>query len=105
VLLAHALKKVLLPEQLITLKPGTLSNVPCFVLILIALLNDLKNKESYLLFSRFCVILFLSIYLLATNNLTSFDFKVIGFVTPIGGLLLIVVGAYYFSTFEEKTTK
>jgi uncharacterized membrane protein YgdD (TMEM256/DUF423 family) len=46
-----------------------------------------KNKESYLLFSRFGVILFsLSIYLLATNNLTSFDFKVIGFVTPIGGL-------------------
>jgi uncharacterized membrane protein YgdD (TMEM256/DUF423 family) len=30
-----------------------------------------------------------SIYLLATNSLTSFDFKIIGFVTPIGGLLLI----------------
>jgi len=30
-----------------------------------------------------------SIYLLATNALTGFDFKSIGFVTPIGGLLLI----------------
>ncbi len=30
-----------------------------------------------------------SIYFLATNSLTSFDFKTIGFVTPIGGLLLI----------------
>lgn len=31
-----------------------------------------------------------SIYFLATNTMTSFDFKTIGFVTPIGGLLLIV---------------
>jgi len=30
-----------------------------------------------------------SIYFLATNALTGFDFKAIGFVTPIGGLLLI----------------
>ncbi|MFK7812880.1 MAG: DUF423 domain-containing protein [Maribacter sp.] len=30
-----------------------------------------------------------SIYFLATNDLTGFDFKTIGFVTPIGGLLLI----------------
>jgi uncharacterized membrane protein YgdD (TMEM256/DUF423 family) len=27
--------------------------------------------------------------LLATNDLTAFDFKIIGFVTPIGGGLLI----------------
>ena len=31
-----------------------------------------------------------SIYGLSTNSLTSFDFKVIGFITPIGGLLLIL---------------
>jgi len=31
-----------------------------------------------------------SIYLLATNALTNFDFRAIGFVTPIGGSLLIV---------------
>ena len=31
-----------------------------------------------------------SIYVLSTNSLTSFDFKVIGFITPIGGLLLIL---------------
>jgi uncharacterized membrane protein YgdD (TMEM256/DUF423 family) len=50
-------------------------------LILIALLNDLvKKAKSYLLFSRFGVILFsLSIYLLAKQ--LDFDFKVIGFVT------------------------
>lgn len=31
-----------------------------------------------------------SIYGLATNMLTTFDFKTIGFVTPVGGLLLII---------------
>jgi len=31
-----------------------------------------------------------SIYLLATNSLTTFDFRIIGFITPIGGLLLII---------------
>ncbi|MCX7551009.1 DUF423 domain-containing protein [Xanthomarina sp. F2636L] len=31
-----------------------------------------------------------SIYGLATNELTSFNFKNIGFITPVGGLLLII---------------
>lgn len=31
-----------------------------------------------------------SIYLLATNTLTDFDFKTIAYLTPIGGLFLIV---------------
>jgi len=31
-----------------------------------------------------------SIYGLATNELSGFDFKRIGFITPIGGLLLII---------------
>lgn len=31
-----------------------------------------------------------SIYALATNDLTSFDFKSIGYITPIGGIFLIV---------------
>lgn len=37
------------------------------------------------------VVLFsFSIYLLALNSLTSFDFKSIGFLTPIGGVFLIL---------------
>jgi uncharacterized membrane protein YgdD (TMEM256/DUF423 family) len=35
-----------------------------------------------------------SIYLLATNALTTFDFKKIGFITPIGGTLLIAGWGY-----------
>jgi uncharacterized membrane protein YgdD (TMEM256/DUF423 family) len=74
----------------------------CF-LILIALLNDLSEKQrSYLLFSRFGVILFFVHLFIGTNNLTSFDFK-IGFVTPIGGLLLIVAWGVFFQLLKKKT--
>jgi hypothetical protein len=62
-----------------------------------------KNKESYLLFSRFGVILFsLSIYLLATNNLTSFDFKVIGFVTLSVDSYLCGLGRIIFQLLKKK---
>jgi uncharacterized membrane protein YgdD (TMEM256/DUF423 family) len=43
-----------------------------------------------------------SIYLLATNDLTTFDFKKIGFITPIGGLLLIVGWMCLFIDFLKK---
>jgi uncharacterized membrane protein YgdD (TMEM256/DUF423 family) len=34
-----------------------------------------------------------SIYFLATNGFTGFDFKVIGVITPLGGLLLLTAWA------------
>jgi len=40
-----------------------------------------------------------SIYGLATNLLTNFDFKVIGFITPIGGLCFIFAWALLFVDF------
>jgi uncharacterized membrane protein YgdD (TMEM256/DUF423 family) len=43
-----------------------------------------------------------SIYLLATNDLTAFDFKVIGFITPIGGLFLIAGWICLFIDFLKK---
>jgi uncharacterized membrane protein YgdD (TMEM256/DUF423 family) len=50
-----------------------------------------KTKKWMYYFVVLGVLLFSgSIYGLATNELTSFDFKTIGFVTPIGGLLLII---------------
>jgi uncharacterized membrane protein YgdD (TMEM256/DUF423 family) len=44
-----------------------------------------------------------SVYLLATNSITSFDFRVIGFVTPIGGLLLILAWGVLFYNIIKKT--
>jgi uncharacterized membrane protein YgdD (TMEM256/DUF423 family) len=45
-----------------------------------------------------------SIYLLATNHLTSFDFRFFGFVTPIGGFLLIIAWLCLFvAIFKKKS--
>ncbi|MEM6517187.1 MAG: DUF423 domain-containing protein [Bacteroidota bacterium] len=62
------------------------------LLILIGQLDKIseKSKKQLSILILMGVLFFSgSIYLLATNELTAFDFKVIGFVTPIGGLILI----------------
>ncbi|CAM2822250.1 DUF423 domain-containing protein [Flavobacterium frigoris] len=107
---AHALKKVLPPEQLITFETGVRYQMyHALFLLFIGMLTDLsaktKNIINYLVV--FGVTLFSgSIYLLATNTLTSFDFKVIGFVTPIGGLLLILAWGVLLSHYlKKKPTK
>ena len=43
-----------------------------------------------------------SIYGLATNSLTSFDFTTIAFITPIGGSLLILSWLLIFVSFLNK---
>ncbi|MDD2675387.1 MAG: DUF423 domain-containing protein [Flavobacterium sp.] len=91
---AHALKKVLSFEQLSTFETGVRYQMyHALFLLFLGLLKDVpkKTKKAIYFLVLFGVILFSgSIYLLATNDLTSFDFKIIGFVTPIGGLLLIL---------------
>lgn len=90
---AHALKKVLSVEQLVTFETGVRYQMyHALFLLFIGLLPSLsqKAKNSIYYLVVFGVLFFSgSIYLLATNDLTSFDFKVIGFITPIGGFLLI----------------
>ncbi|MBJ6369112.1 DUF423 domain-containing protein [Snuella sedimenti] len=46
-----------------------------------------------------------SIYGLATNSLTGFDFKHIAFITPIGGLLLILAWSFMFVNFLKMNSK
>jgi uncharacterized membrane protein YgdD (TMEM256/DUF423 family) len=103
---AHALKKVLSIEELTTFETGVKYQIyHALFLVLIGTINELSQKAKktiyYLVF--FGVIFFSgSIYLLATNNLTSFDFKVIGFITPVGGLLLILAWGTLFINFLKK---
>tara|TARA_R110000868_G_scaffold162759_1_gene394245 strand:- start:105 stop:491 length:387 start_codon:yes stop_codon:yes gene_type:complete len=91
---AHALKKILSADHLITFETGVRYQMyHSLFLILIGTIFELTEKTKkiiyYLVISG--VVLFSgSIYLLATNELTPFDFKSIGFITPIGGLLLIL---------------
>jgi uncharacterized membrane protein YgdD (TMEM256/DUF423 family) len=91
---AHALKKVLSIEQLITFETGVRYQMyHALFLLFLGLLKDLSQKTKKTVYNLVLsgVILFSgSIYLLATNTLNSFDFSVIGFLTPIGGLLLIL---------------
>nr|WP_315165194.1 DUF423 domain-containing protein [uncultured Flavobacterium sp.] len=91
---AHALKKVLSIEQLSTFETGVRYQMyHALFLLFFGLMKDIPQKTKKVIYFLvlFGVILFSgSIYLLATNDLTSFDFKIIGFVTPIGGLLLIL---------------
>ncbi|MBX9807645.1 MAG: DUF423 domain-containing protein [Flavobacteriaceae bacterium] len=103
---AHALKKVLSIEELSTFETGVKYQMyHALFLVLIGTINELSQKAKKTIYYLvvFGVIFFSgSIYLLATNNLTSFNFKVIGFVTPVGGLLLILAWGTLFINFLKK---
>lgn len=106
---AHALKKVLSIEQLSTFETGVRYQMyHALFLLFIGLMKNisLKAKKTIYFLVVFGILLFSgSIYLLATNDLTSFDFKVIGFITPIGGLLLIVAWVVLFININNKQSQ
>jgi uncharacterized membrane protein YgdD (TMEM256/DUF423 family) len=103
---AHALKKVLSIDELSTFETGVKYQMyHALFLMLIGTLNELSQKSKKIIYNLvvFGVIFFSgSIYLLATNNLTTFDFKIIGFVTPIGGLLLILAWGLLLLNYINK---
>ena len=107
---AHALKKVLSIEQLSTFETGVRYQMyQALFLLFIGLMTNLNQKTKKTIYNLvlFGVILFSgSIYLLATNTLTTFDFKAIGFLTPIGGLLLILAwGILFWNVTKKKQQK
>jgi uncharacterized membrane protein YgdD (TMEM256/DUF423 family) len=90
---AHALKKVLEPESLAVFETGVKYQMYHALFLLftgcITMVSD-KAKKAILTLIITGVLFFSgSLYLLACNTMFSFDFKQIGFMTPIGGLLLI----------------
>jgi uncharacterized membrane protein YgdD (TMEM256/DUF423 family) len=90
---AHGLKNVLTIEQLTTFETGVKYQMYHALFLLFigttTLINQ-KLKKTILNMTILGVVFFSgSIYLLATNSLTPIDFRVIGFITPIGGLFLI----------------
>jgi len=105
---AHALKKVLSIEELTTFETGVKYQMyHALFLLFIGMTNTIsqKAKKTIYVLTLFGILFFSgSIYLLATNSLTSFDFKIIGFVTPIGGLFLILAwGALFLNYFNRKS--
>ena len=91
---AHALKKVLTLEQLISFETGVRYQMyQAFFLFFLASQNDILEKTKKTIFTLILSgTLFFSgsIYLLSTTGITGINFKPIGFITPIGGVLLIL---------------
>jgi uncharacterized membrane protein YgdD (TMEM256/DUF423 family) len=91
---AHGLKKLVDAEAVDTFETGVRYQMyHALFLLFLGIWNGLERVMKKRVFSMVLVgvILFsFSIYLLALNSLTSFDFKIIGFLTPIGGVFLIL---------------
>lgn len=97
---AHGLKPRLSAESMATFETGVQYQMyAAFFLFALGLLPHIAEKTKNLCFylTIIGIILFSgSIYLLSTNALTSFDFRVIGVITPIGGSLMIAAWAVLF---------
>ena len=90
---AHELKKVLSPEALVTFETGVKYQMYHALFLLFAgttALISAKAKKAIFIIVATGVLFFSgSVYLLACNNIFSVDFRFLGPITPIGGLLLI----------------
>jgi len=96
---AHALKKVLSQESLDSFETGVRYQMyHALFLLLIANTAFLSVKEKSILFYLVLVgVLFFSgsIYLLATSVVTGIKSKILGPITPIGGVILIASWGYF----------
>ena len=91
---AHALKKVLSVDELSTFETGVKYQMYHALFLLFLGVNTFlsdKSKKTIATLVVIGVVFFSgSIYLLATMSISAINFKTIGFITPLGGLLLIV---------------
>lgn len=90
---AHGLKELISAASQQTFETGVRYQMyHAIFLLFVGSANDISLKAKKIIYYLTIVgLLFFSgsIYGLSTNTLTDFDFKTIGFITPIGGLLLI----------------
>lgn len=106
---AHGLKKLVDVSQVAVFKTGVEYQMyHALFLLFLGVQAFLDEKITRLIF--YCTtigVLFFSgsLYLLATNTLTSFDFTILGPVTPIGGLFLILSWALVSYGIFKKSTK
>lgn len=106
---AHGLKELISIEAQQTFETGVRYQMYHAILLLFVGSTSLVQPKIKNVIFYFIIIGLLffsgSIYGLATNRLTSFDFKSIAFITPIGGLLLILSWGMLFVNFLKMTTK
>jgi uncharacterized membrane protein YgdD (TMEM256/DUF423 family) len=91
---AHGLENKVTKDDIDTFQTGVRYQMyHALLLLFVANINYISNvaKKRILYLVIIGVILFSgSIYGLSTNSLTAFNFKSIAFITPIGGLMLIL---------------
>ncbi|MGS2762709.1 DUF423 domain-containing protein [Sinomicrobium sp. M5D2P9] len=106
---AHALKSAIGADAITTFETGVKYQMYHALFLLLAgnlpVLSEKAMKTIYWLVTIGIILFSGSIYGLATNNLTSFDFKTIGIITPIGGTLLIIAWGVLFFNFLRLKTK
>ena len=91
---AHGLKALISVESLQSFETGVRYQMyHALLLLFVGISSFISTKNKKIIFYLILIgIIFFSgsIYGLATNELTSFDFKTIALITPLGGLLLIL---------------
>lgn len=97
---AHGLQKIVEAKDVATFETGVKYQVYHALFLLFIgntpLIAD-KAKKAILWLTIVGVVFFsVSVYLLAINSKLPFDFKPFGWITPIGGLLLILAWVVLF---------
>lgn len=91
---AHGLKELIDDAGVQTFETGVRYQMyHAFLLLVLGSTKRIPEQRKKLVYYLVVIGILLfsfSIYFLATNELTAFDFKTIGFITPIGGLFLII---------------
>lgn len=91
---AHGLEKLVDSSAIKSFETGVRYQMyHAFLLLIIGATSFVSQKSKSAIFILVILgVLFFSgsIYGLATNTLTAFDFKTIALITPVGGLLLIL---------------
>ncbi|MFX0556388.1 DUF423 domain-containing protein [Maribacter sp. CXY002] len=103
---AHGLKKLVEADAVNSFETGVRYQMyHVFLLFVVGSLPFLSNKKKQIVYYLVLIGVFLfsfSIYLLSINDLTLFDFKSIGFLTPIGGIFLIAAWIYLAITILQS---
>jgi uncharacterized membrane protein YgdD (TMEM256/DUF423 family) len=90
---AHGLQRLVEAKSVTSFETGVRYQMyHAFLLFVLGLLPGVFERIKRIVFYLVIVgvtLFSFSIYLLAINSLLDFDFKVIAFITPIGGALLI----------------
>jgi len=106
---AHALKELIPFESQQTFETGVRYQMyHALLLLFIGSTHLIQQKTKKIIYYLVVVGLLLfsgSIYGLSTNELSSFNFKSIGFITPIGGLSLIFAWIFLFIDFIKNSSK